>query len=212
MPFPAPLDDSARSDSTSPDDCSKCEHFFRRLVDSSLDIITLVDEHGFIRFENRACQRLLGYAPAERIGRWVFDFVHPDDTAPNSPAARSISSTTNMTTGRSSCSGPCPSWTTIRPTRWPPGSSRLNAKSIPRCCNCSPRGEFTPKVGGCEFRRPNTSTKRKRARVSFSHEGSTHALALRAGMGRKPRLAAVIAKRPPRCAPASWPRAFARSR
>jgi PAS domain S-box-containing protein len=53
--------------------------FFRQLVDSSLDIIVVVDGRGMIRFENRASQRLLGYRPDERIGRWVFDFVHPDD-------------------------------------------------------------------------------------------------------------------------------------
>ena len=56
-----------------------CERFFRKLVDSSLDMITVLDERGFIRFENPATEQLLGYQPDELTGRLVFDFIHPDD-------------------------------------------------------------------------------------------------------------------------------------
>jgi diguanylate cyclase (GGDEF)-like protein/PAS domain S-box-containing protein len=55
------------------------ERFFRQLVDCSLDIITVLDERGFIRFGNPATEQLLGYQPDELIGRLVFDFIHPDD-------------------------------------------------------------------------------------------------------------------------------------
>ena len=55
------------------------ELLFRQLVDCSLDIITVLDERGFIRFENPATEQLLGYRPDELIGRFVFDFIHPDD-------------------------------------------------------------------------------------------------------------------------------------
>ena len=55
------------------------ELFFRQLVDSSLDIVTVLDERGFIRFENPATEQLLGYPPDQLIGRLVFDLIHPDD-------------------------------------------------------------------------------------------------------------------------------------
>ncbi len=55
------------------------ERFFRQLVDSSLDIITVLDERGFICFESPATEQLLGYRPDELIGRLAFDFIHPDD-------------------------------------------------------------------------------------------------------------------------------------
>lgn len=55
------------------------EHFFRQLVDCSSDIITVLDDRGFIRFENLATKPLLGYEPEELHGRYVFDFIHPDD-------------------------------------------------------------------------------------------------------------------------------------
>jgi diguanylate cyclase (GGDEF)-like protein/PAS domain S-box-containing protein len=55
------------------------ERFFRQLVYCSLDIITVLDERGFVRFENPAAEQLLGHEPNEMIGRWVFDFIHPDD-------------------------------------------------------------------------------------------------------------------------------------
>ena len=55
------------------------ERFFRQLVDCSLDIITVLDEHGIVRFENPAAHQLLGYQPDELIGRSVFDLIHPED-------------------------------------------------------------------------------------------------------------------------------------
>ena len=55
------------------------DQLFRQLVDSSLDIITVLDEHGYIQFENPATEQLLGYRPEELIGRSAFDFIHPDD-------------------------------------------------------------------------------------------------------------------------------------
>ena len=55
------------------------ERFFQQLVDCSLDIITVLDERGFIRFGNLATEQLLGYQPDELIGQLVFDFIHPHD-------------------------------------------------------------------------------------------------------------------------------------
>jgi diguanylate cyclase (GGDEF)-like protein/PAS domain S-box-containing protein len=55
------------------------EHFFQQLVSCSLDIVTIVDEKSFIRYESQATEELLGYPPEELIGRCAFDFIHPDD-------------------------------------------------------------------------------------------------------------------------------------
>ncbi|HKD37489.1 MAG TPA: PAS domain S-box protein, partial [Pirellulales bacterium] len=55
------------------------ERFFSELVNCSLDIITVLDECGRIRFENQAAEQLLGYEPEELIGQVVFQFIHPDD-------------------------------------------------------------------------------------------------------------------------------------
>ncbi len=55
------------------------ERFFRELVDCSLDIITVLDGGGCIRFENAAAEQLLGYRADELIGRVVFELIHPDD-------------------------------------------------------------------------------------------------------------------------------------
>ena len=55
------------------------ERFFCELVNCSLDIITLLDEHGRIRYENPAAEQLLGYEAEELIGQVVFQFIHPED-------------------------------------------------------------------------------------------------------------------------------------
>src|SRR5437764_602325 len=52
---------------------------FRILTESSIDLISVVDEHGIIAYQSGALRRLLGYDPAETTGRSVFDLVHQDD-------------------------------------------------------------------------------------------------------------------------------------
>jgi two-component system cell cycle sensor histidine kinase/response regulator CckA len=55
------------------------ESYFRHLTEYSLDLITILDADGTIRFESRSIARELGYEPADYIGKNAFDFVHPDD-------------------------------------------------------------------------------------------------------------------------------------
>src|SRR5262249_7154755 len=45
----------------------------------SLDLLCVGDLHGRIRRTNPAVERVLGYGPAEVVGRSLFEFVHPDD-------------------------------------------------------------------------------------------------------------------------------------
>ena len=53
--------------------------FFRALVDQMPDLISVVDDTGTILFTSSSSEPLLGRAPGERVGRSVFEFVHPDD-------------------------------------------------------------------------------------------------------------------------------------
>ncbi|MBS1875938.1 MAG: PAS domain S-box protein [Acidobacteria bacterium] len=60
--------------------------FYRTLVESSLDITTVVDDSGSVIYESPAIHTLLGYWPGERVGKSVFGHVHPED-APEVVAA-----------------------------------------------------------------------------------------------------------------------------
>lgn len=50
-----------------------------RFFDLSLDMLSVVDSDGNYRRVNRAWETVLGYPPAELIGRSFLDLVHPDD-------------------------------------------------------------------------------------------------------------------------------------
>ncbi|MFB6166375.1 MAG: PAS domain S-box protein [Haloarculaceae archaeon] len=55
------------------------EERFRRLLAGSIDIITVIDEFGVVRYVSPAAERLLGYEPDELVGERVFEYVHPED-------------------------------------------------------------------------------------------------------------------------------------
>jgi diguanylate cyclase (GGDEF)-like protein/PAS domain S-box-containing protein len=55
------------------------EDRFRSLVESSKDIITILEVDGTIRYKNPSVHRVLGYLPEELIGKNAFDFLHPRD-------------------------------------------------------------------------------------------------------------------------------------
>jgi PAS domain S-box-containing protein len=52
---------------------------YRALVAHAFELMTVVDEGGDIVFENGAIERVTGYQMEERVGRSLFDFVHPED-------------------------------------------------------------------------------------------------------------------------------------
>ncbi len=54
---------------------------FRSAVQSSSDIITMVDAQGRILYESPATRRILGYPAGKRVGTSIFDYVHRDDLA-----------------------------------------------------------------------------------------------------------------------------------
>src|SRR5262245_26294908 len=55
------------------------ESRFRAVVESSSDIITILDLGGTIIYESPSLTRLLGYDPEELLGSNGFDYVHPED-------------------------------------------------------------------------------------------------------------------------------------
>jgi PAS domain S-box-containing protein len=52
---------------------------FRVLTESSLDLISVMEEDGTIRYQSPALRHLMGYEPGETVGKNVFDMIHRDD-------------------------------------------------------------------------------------------------------------------------------------
>lgn len=55
------------------------ERYFRALIENALDIITILERDGTIRYESPSIQRVLGYDSKTLLGKCVFDFIHPTD-------------------------------------------------------------------------------------------------------------------------------------
>ncbi|PKN52719.1 MAG: hypothetical protein CVU55_05690 [Deltaproteobacteria bacterium HGW-Deltaproteobacteria-13] len=55
------------------------EQRFRALAEQSSDIIILVNREGVLLYENPAVERILGFKAEGRIGKSVFENLHPDD-------------------------------------------------------------------------------------------------------------------------------------
>ncbi|MFB3916534.1 MAG: PAS domain S-box protein [Terriglobales bacterium] len=59
---------------------SRARHF-RRVVEHTSDLITIVDADGVIQYQSPSLHRVLGFAPAEVVSKTVFDFVAPAEIA-----------------------------------------------------------------------------------------------------------------------------------
>ena len=53
--------------------------WFQALVEHAQDWIVVLDAQGVIRYASPAIERVLGYRPAERMGRPGLELLHPDD-------------------------------------------------------------------------------------------------------------------------------------
>jgi two-component system cell cycle sensor histidine kinase/response regulator CckA len=73
------------------------DHYCRALIEHAIDLITFIDLRGEILLDSPSVERLLGYPPAERSGRSIFDLVHPDDL----PKARAAFESAMAAKGRS---------------------------------------------------------------------------------------------------------------
>jgi PAS domain S-box-containing protein len=52
---------------------------FRKLIEESTDVISVVDANGRWQYLSPSAERVLGYEPDELVGEIGFDRVHPDD-------------------------------------------------------------------------------------------------------------------------------------
>jgi PAS domain S-box-containing protein len=57
------------------------EQQFRAMIENEVDVVTILDRNGYIKFESPALKRILGYSPEDLTGKSVFAFIHPADVA-----------------------------------------------------------------------------------------------------------------------------------
>lgn len=79
-----PADEQAReaaqrSLSDSQAQAARAETKYRRIVETSLDVICTFDAHGCFVDVSPRSRAIWGYAPEELIGKCFTDFTHPDD-------------------------------------------------------------------------------------------------------------------------------------
>ena len=60
-------------------DLAVSEQRFRTLVQNSSDVFLILKPDGTVEYQSPAVERVLGYAPGERVGRQIFELTHPDD-------------------------------------------------------------------------------------------------------------------------------------
>ncbi|HVG46459.1 MAG TPA: EAL domain-containing protein [Longimicrobium sp.] len=60
----------------------RSEAYFRALVENARDVIHVINEDRTTRYVTPSVKQLLGWEPAEVVGRSAVELVHPDDVAP----------------------------------------------------------------------------------------------------------------------------------
>jgi diguanylate cyclase (GGDEF)-like protein/PAS domain S-box-containing protein len=70
---------------------------FRVLTESTIDLISVCDADGTMQYQSGALRQLLGYDPADTVGKNVFDLVHRDDVDSVRAAFRRILETRQLT-------------------------------------------------------------------------------------------------------------------
>lgn len=58
---------------------TRSERYYRALIENALDIITILNVDGTVRYESPSIARIFGFSPDELVGRHITEFVHPDD-------------------------------------------------------------------------------------------------------------------------------------
>ena len=57
----------------------KSEEYFRSLIENALDIITVLDQAGEIRYSSPSLERILGYRPSALHGTNLLELIHPEE-------------------------------------------------------------------------------------------------------------------------------------
>jgi len=55
------------------------EKWYRTLIQTSSDIIFVLDEVGTIRYMSPSVERIVGYKPEDMVGKNGFSYYHPED-------------------------------------------------------------------------------------------------------------------------------------
>ena len=55
------------------------EEYFRALIENATDIVIITDSKGAFMYASPSIKRILGYDPADLIGKNSFDVIHPDE-------------------------------------------------------------------------------------------------------------------------------------
>jgi two-component system, cell cycle sensor histidine kinase and response regulator CckA len=55
----------------------KSEKYYRNLIDSSIDLITVLDSKGIVQYASPSIEAILGYTSQEYIGKNGFEILHP---------------------------------------------------------------------------------------------------------------------------------------
>ena len=55
------------------------EQEFRSMLEHGRDVISVLDEHGDLRYTSPAVERVLGYGRGELVGTYLAELAHPDD-------------------------------------------------------------------------------------------------------------------------------------
>jgi len=57
------------------------EPHFRSLIEQALDLVSILEPDGTIRYASPSHEQMLGFKPEELVGHNAFEWVHPDDQA-----------------------------------------------------------------------------------------------------------------------------------
>ncbi|WZL72935.1 PAS domain S-box protein [Clostridiaceae bacterium 35-E11] len=58
---------------------AESERRLRQITDNMLDVISQTNDKGILMYSSPSLKSILGYNPEERIGKSIFEFVHPED-------------------------------------------------------------------------------------------------------------------------------------
>lgn len=60
-------------------DLKKNKEHFQQLIENALDLITVINFDGTIRYQSPSIENILGYSEDEFVGNSIFDFIHEGD-------------------------------------------------------------------------------------------------------------------------------------
>lgn len=63
----------------SEEELKRSKEHFKHLIENAIDIITVLEYDGTIRYESPSIERILGYTPEELEGKNVFEYLHAGD-------------------------------------------------------------------------------------------------------------------------------------